>query len=276
MFSHFTFKHRLIGVIFIVSLAVIIVPALFDTPTVDTLASKQSPQAPAHAAWQELDKVEYAFTELTQKATAELNPAAVDAPIDSTLTQLAAAPLSAPMPAVITDEVTPAQSLPSDVNERQPAQIAIAQTTEPLTVAATTPAPTQTPAAIPVTPATKPTVVTHTNTSPAKISIPARGSLENPPAESVVIAATEKLITNNAWAVQLGAFSKVANAQALLERLQKNGYKAYVQHMKDTQLTRVLVGAEQEKQQAVALLSELNSAMNLNGIIVKFNPEDAG
>jgi cell division septation protein DedD len=66
MFSNITFKHRLIGVIFLVSLAVIVIPAIFDTPTVDTLSSAGSlPVAPSHAALEELDKIEYAFSELT-------------------------------------------------------------------------------------------------------------------------------------------------------------------------------------------------------------------
>ncbi len=226
MFSNITFKHRLIGVIFLISLAVIVIPALFDTPSVDTLASKESlPQAPQQATLQELDKIEYAFAELTQDLPPQEEPAVLEEPLDA-----------APVSQEVVLQETAIQ--------------------EPVSVS------------LPATPVEAKVIVAQEK--PAEVvSIPASG-------ESSVIATTEKLISDNAWAVQLGAFSKVANAQALLERLQKQGYTAYIQHMSNVNLTRVLVGTKPDKQQASELLAELDKTMQLKGIVVKFNPNDAG
>ncbi|MFA6037074.1 MAG: SPOR domain-containing protein [Legionellales bacterium] len=215
MLSNLTFKHRLIGAIFLISLAVIIIPALLDTPKVDTLSSADSlPQAPLHAAWEELDKIEYSFTELAQNEEAqpvvELSPP-TEEPVLETAVQA---------PVIEQALIEPANN----------------------------PAP-----------ATAPEIKPELKAEPKP--------------EPAVIASTEKLITHNTWAVQLGAFSKAANAQALVKRLEAKGYSAYLEEMSDLKLTRVLVGTEADKQQATELLTEIDKNMQLKGIIVKFNPK---
>jgi DedD protein len=234
MLSNITFRHRLIGAIFLVSLAVIVIPAIFDRPKVETLASGSFPQAPLQAAaLEELDKIEYSFTELIAPET--VTPVEEVAPVEPAFIEptLASSESIAPAPA----------------------------STEPVSVATVVPET--------VTPET---VVPETSTpAPEVISIPAHGEVI-PKAEAPIVAATEKLITQYAWAVQLGAFAKIANAEALLKRVQAQGYTAYIQHMPDTKIARVLVGTAPDRQQATELLAEIDKTMQLKGIVVKFNP----
>lgn len=220
MLSNITFKHRLIGAIFLISLAVIIIPALLDTPKVDTLSSADSlPQAPLHAAWEELDKIEYSFTELAQNE--ELQPVAELSPPTEPVVETAVQ-----APVIEQAQIEPVNnSIPASEIKSEPK------------------------------PELKPELKPEPKPEPA------------------VIASTEKLITNNTWAVQLGAFSKVANAQALAKRLEAKGYSAYLEEMSDLKLTRVLVGTKPNKQQATELLTEIDKSMQLKGIIVKFNPK---
>jgi DedD protein len=225
MLSNITFKHRLIGAIFLVSLAVIIIPALFDTPRVDSLSSAESlPEAPLQAAWEELDKIEYTFSEL---------PAAEE---------LALAPVETP------SEIEPTPEIVAVVAPQHGAG--------------------STPNSESTHNSEKPAPAPESKLAVASIHIPGP-QVEEP----VVIAATEKLIVENAWAVQLGAFSKPENAQALVKRLQDKGYDAYIEEMASAKLTRVLVGIKENKQQASELLTELDKDMQLKGIVVKYNPK---
>ncbi len=227
MLSNITFKHRLIGAIFLVSLAVIIIPALFDTPRVDSISSAESlPEAPLQAAWEELDKIEYTFSELPQAEELEL--ASVEQQ------QLIQMP-SQPQPTTIPNTVPNPEPMPS------------------------TPTPVPNPEPIPAP-------------APAPNSAPMPSTTSQIP-ETVVISATEKLILDHAWAVQLGAFSKPENAQALVKRLQDKGYDAYLEEMASAKLTRVLVGTKENKQQAAELLTALDKDMQLKGIVVKYNPK---
>lgn len=235
MLSNITFRHRLIGAIFLVSLAVIVIPAIFDRPKVETLASGSFPQAPLQAAaLEELDKIEYSFTELIAPET--VTPVVEQAPVEPAFIE----------PALASSESAPAPTEPVHVAAVVP------ETVVPETVAPEAPAPAPAPAS-------------------EVVSIPAHGEVI-PKAEAPIVAATEKLITQHAWAVQLGAFSKVANAEALLKRVQAQGYTAYIQHMPDTKIARVLVGTAPDRQQATELLAEIDKTMQLKGIVVKFNP----
>lgn len=222
MLSNITFKHRLIGAIFLVSLAIIIVPALFDTPRVDSLSNAQSPEAPLQAAWEELDKIEYTFSELP--AAEELN--------------------TAPVETVAANESVAVEPFA----EEQQLLAAAAPQTMHSTISAPNPEPNPEP-------------------QPQPAPEPAPKAVD-----TIVISATEKIINEHTWAVQLGAFSKIENAKALAKRLEEKGYDAVLEEMAHIHLTRVLVGTA-DKQQATQLLSELDKNMQLKGIVVKFNPQ---
>jgi DedD protein len=254
MLKNMTFKHRLIGAIFIISLGIIIIPAVFDSPALDTLTVKESlPAEPEHAQWQDLQEIEYSFTELVGDLQAEeghitesLESLAQQAPVndepaDETIMLAQQSNTLAPVV-----NVTP--------QSNAPVEAATVATAAPTTAATPTPTPTTTPTTTPVA-SPKPTIA--------------------PVQAEDVVASTEKLIANNTWAVQLGAFSKTENAQNLVESLKSKGYAAYIHQMADSKLSRVLVGVEADQNKAAALLSELDQSMHLKGILIKFNPEDA-
>ncbi|MBN9229767.1 MAG: SPOR domain-containing protein [Legionella sp.] len=79
-----------------------------------------------------------------------------------------------------------------------------------------------------------------------------------------------KATTKAAYAVQLASFSKIGNAQALVEKLQHKGYKAnYVRVVgKKGVIYKVYAGHSSNKDQAIKLKSQLASAMQLNGFVV--------
>jgi cell division septation protein DedD len=241
MLSNITFKHRLIGGIFLLSLAVIIIPALFDTPRVDDLSSAESPEAPLQAAWEELDKIEYQFSELAQtevKPEPELTRQTTTETLSSApqIIEDPAQEIAAVSPDVIVDHSRSSSPSPSPVPSRGP----------------------QHPITSPEPKKPQPQVI---STAAPIVQ------------ETAVVAATERLIAAEGWAVQLGAFSKKTNAQALANRLQAKGYEVYLEEIASSKLTRVLVGTKADKQQAAELLTELDKNMQLKGILVKYSPQ---
>ncbi len=75
-----------------------------------------------------------------------------------------------------------------------------------------------------------------------------------------------------AWAVQLGSFSKRSNAVALRDRLQEEGFAAFVRPtaMSDGRLTRVYVGPEFSKEGARHLSGALTKETQLSGLVVPY------
>ena len=74
------------------------------------------------------------------------------------------------------------------------------------------------------------------------------------------------------WSVRLGAFSDEDNANALHERLQASGYKAYVKRLQreDRQLTAVYVGPWLERGVAQNYQKELQESFQLAGMIERY------
>lgn len=77
-----------------------------------------------------------------------------------------------------------------------------------------------------------------------------------------------------AWSVQLGAFSKQANADRLYQQLLKDGYNAYLDPTKPPGniLYRVYVGPEIRQERANHLRDALHTAYGLNGMVVRYVP----
>nr|MBS0020812.1 SPOR domain-containing protein [Gammaproteobacteria bacterium] len=75
-----------------------------------------------------------------------------------------------------------------------------------------------------------------------------------------------------AWAVQLGSFSKRGNAVALRDRLQAQGYPAFVKPraVRDAGLTRVYVGPEISREDARQLSRMLGKETKLSGLVVPY------
>jgi DedD protein len=74
----------------------------------------------------------------------------------------------------------------------------------------------------------------------------------------------------NVYAVQLASFAQLSNAQALVSRLQKKGYKAnYVKApSRQGSFYKVFVGYSPSKNEVIKLKTQLASAMQLNGFVV--------
>ncbi len=75
-----------------------------------------------------------------------------------------------------------------------------------------------------------------------------------------------------AWVVQLGSFSKRGNAVALRDRLQAQGYPAFVRPTaaRETGLTRVYVGPEISREEARQLSRALGKETQLSGLVVPY------
>ncbi|MCE5181630.1 MAG: SPOR domain-containing protein [Betaproteobacteria bacterium] len=98
--------------------------------------------------------------------------------------------------------------------------------------------------------------VPQTKTQPAKPAV-AEKSVESapPPAPAKVAEPAAK-----GYAVQLGVFSNLANAQQLQERLTQNGIKSYTE-------TKLHVGPFQNKAEADQAIAKLR-ALGINGVVV--------
>ncbi|MBQ86336.1 MAG: hypothetical protein CMQ16_08010 [Gammaproteobacteria bacterium] len=77
------------------------------------------------------------------------------------------------------------------------------------------------------------------------------------------------------WSVRLGLFSNADNAAALLERLQKAGYRAYIREIEsgEGQLRGVFVGPWLNRQLSAGYRSSLLEEFQLAGIVVPYEME---
>ena len=87
--------------------------------------------------------------------------------------------------------------------------------------------------------------------------------------------AGEEPVTNvglTAWVVQLGSFSNKDNAESLNQKLRKEGYRSFVEPLKqkNTIVYRVRVGPELEKSEAEAINKKLKDTMKIDGIVVNY------
>jgi len=84
------------------------------------------------------------------------------------------------------------------------------------------------------------------------------------------VAATRTGVT--AWVVQLGSFSNEQNAIGLIERLQKTGYTAFVEPLRDVGKIsyRVRVGPELTKVAAEEIRDKLATDVAIKGIVLRY------
>ena len=73
------------------------------------------------------------------------------------------------------------------------------------------------------------------------------------------------------WVVQLASFASVKNAEGLRSRLNKKGYRAYVETVSrnGARVTRVMVGPQPSKEKSKADLEGLYKETGLKGIVVR-------
>jgi DedD protein len=73
------------------------------------------------------------------------------------------------------------------------------------------------------------------------------------------------------WSVQLASLASKSSAEALQQKLRGKGYNAYVRSFEGK--NRVLVGPVVERSEADRLRDQLGRQQNLNGFVVRFEPE---
>ncbi|MDR3503620.1 MAG: SPOR domain-containing protein [Legionella sp.] len=92
------------------------------------------------------------------------------------------------------------------------------------------------------------------------------------PAKPVMAQITPKkpAVKRDIYAVQLASFSRLANAEALVHKLQGKGYKASYARVagRNGAIYKVYVGHSPIRDNVVKLKSQLASAMQLNGFVV--------
>ncbi len=74
----------------------------------------------------------------------------------------------------------------------------------------------------------------------------------------------------SSWAVQVGSFSSAENAEALVKKLKRAGFPAFVVKRAETGklLYRVRVGPLLDKDRAVALAEQIKEKVDLKGFVV--------
>ena len=79
-------------------------------------------------------------------------------------------------------------------------------------------------------------------------------------------------LTQMAYVVQLGAFSRKASVDALMAKLKNNDFKVFTREVKTANgtLTKVLVGPELSKEKLEQQLPKLQKLTNLQGRITQF------
>ncbi len=93
------------------------------------------------------------------------------------------------------------------------------------------------------------------------------------PVKSVSEGLTSKGIPK-AWTVQLVSYTSVGKADALRDKLIKDGYKAYTRTLKTSKgtVTRVYVGPKIEKAKAFAVKRQLDKSLKVESLVLRFEP----
>ena len=105
-------------------------------------------------------------------------------------------------------------------------------------------------------------------TAKPRLLVVAKPVAKTPPAEPSIEARGLPV----AWVIQCGSFGQQSNAESLVQRLRKSGYKAYSEPLKrgDRKLYRVLVGPALSRDRAEALQAEINRRFSLKSILSRF------
>ncbi len=81
-------------------------------------------------------------------------------------------------------------------------------------------------------------------------------------------------LKSTVWVVQIGSYKDKTNALRIVNQLRSSGYRAFIQDastaFEDT--TRVYVGPERKRTNALALADRLQNEMKVKGIIVSYKP----
>lgn len=90
-----------------------------------------------------------------------------------------------------------------------------------------------------------------------------------PKLPEIVTEIKKSLKKPQAWVVQIASFSKENNAVALRNKLQKSGYRAFIERVSESKKIRVKVGPELSKNTAENLQTNLMEEFQLQGVVIK-------
>lgn len=254
-------KHRLVGVLVIVSIAAIFVPAImkksnqrFDSRHSIAIKMPPKPALPEVNVPKEQSMFQSIKVAHVEIAPVWDNPKPVAAlakaePL-SQMNEIRTKPtvVAREMPSM--KDVLPAKELPTA--KVLPVKEVTLASQQAVKGRITTPVK-ATKVAVAVQPAKKAVNVAKTKVEPKTIA----------KSKAAVVKA-------NLYSVQLATFSQQSNAISLVNRLKSKGFKAFFNKTKNNNGTvyRVLVGRTDKKQQAQALQQQLASSVQLKGFIV--------
>ncbi|NOY63409.1 MAG: hypothetical protein GXP10_09735 [Gammaproteobacteria bacterium] len=94
-------------------------------------------------------------------------------------------------------------------------------------------------------------------------------SVSAPVPRSKPASATQQSESTLRWAVQLASFSRMTNAQALRDKLQRQGYTVIIEQSRSSRGTvvRVIVGPTASRSAAQSLRDKLKRDFKLNGLV---------
>lgn len=250
-------KHRLIGVAVIISLGAIFAPAMMKKSNQDiennySLRVKL-PSKPAEPNVAISDEKEVFKT---------IKIAKVEIPDVSAESQL---PELARAEAISSDSELSSLEKPKADSNTESVQLALNRAAQNTVKRATQVAT--------VAPVSKPTVVAA-NKAVNQVRKPVVAAVR-PKSQPVkvatrVVSNRKPAVRSDVYAVQLASFSRLANAQALVNKLRSKGYKANFTKVASRQGVsyKVYAGHSPRKNDVVRLKSQLASAMQLNGFVV--------
>lgn len=92
------------------------------------------------------------------------------------------------------------------------------------------------------------------------------------PAESKQVQLAEQ--GAQAWVVQVASFSNLETANKLRDRLQEQGYKAYVRSVElgSNTVSRVYIGPKLDRAEAESIKSAVDRSLRVDALVLKFQP----
>ncbi|MNZ47458.1 Cell division protein FtsN [compost metagenome] len=106
---------------------------------------------------------------------------------------------------------------------------------------------------------------------PAVTQAPAKPQVQASAAPSAPVQRLDANKLPVSWSVQLASLSNRARAEELQKSLRSKGYNAYIRTFDG--MNRVFVGPVIERAEADRLRDQLGKQQNLNGFVVRFQPE---
>lgn len=254
-------KHRVIGIIVIIALAVILVPLFFTRSAHDKTPSLSAdmPTAPNKSG-------ETPLAIQPQSSNDAMNNAALTPPT--------------PDNSAATNPADADNSAANDENQNTAMNDTAASTTATPSAAAAASAPTATAASDEAgtasSGATKPTApvaehekVQRNKTGEVKTRLVERHH-EQRHHQATHLA--KPATAAEAWTIQLASFSEKSHAEKLVKKLRQKGFPAYVHeaHAEHNSIARVYVGPELNKEKADKLMRKLHEEFRLQGEVIKY------